>query len=69
MRKSDFEIVGSLEKIKKVRVDKKKHHSPKRFSDDEPTYKAAGHPAHSRHVEDYGFEDDEEMAQYKHVLK
>lgn len=70
MRKqSDFEIVGSLEKIKKVRKDKKKHHTPKYFEDDETTFKAAGKKGHSRHVEDYGFDDDEELEQYRHVLK
>lgn len=69
-QQSEFEVLGGLEKVKKVRKDKRRHNTPVVWDDDEqPTGRAAGKRGHSRHIEDYGFDDEDELEAYRHLLK
>jgi len=69
--KPQFEVEEYL-KPKKIRQDKKKHHAPHKYDDEESTFKAAGKKGHSRYIpeiEDLGFDDEGEYEQYRHLIK
>jgi hypothetical protein len=65
MKKIEAGIEGSLEKIKKVVVEKKRN--PWEF--EEPIFKDPTKRNHTKFIDDCGFEDEDEMQNYKYLIK